>query len=360
MINMFQNEVEFKYKAKNEPYIVLKFDGKEFTECDINRHYKKQDKPNNYVEFLPGVYFKEKRKYKTRFIETINQQTGSLLQLIKLLFYWILDKLLVENQEVEIAFKICNKRDNILIIINNEVIFSNSSPIEDKYLQLKFKEKDLDEYDYIPEYKHVDTTKILYPFGVGGDGNRCRIKGIFQELDLLGGFHEEEYVFFNEHEMFLASSNIENLMDECKKFKNCMEFYESYLNITYLQPSPEEWGDNIKLEEFNGVFKISNANHRVCCAKRFKIPTVYAKVYNYSTKKEKQEDQKSYLNFMNRWKMQDLNKGILRDFYETLQKLGLQKEEGWYILNEGLRGTNLIRYIEETKGKTLYQLLKSM
>lgn len=360
MENIEENEIKYRYKTKIEPRIRLNFNGYKFDEYVLHNYYKIQNKYGEFIEFLPGIYYKEVRNFNMGFVDKhIKKYNGASGKIYRRIFCWILDKVFVNNQRVEIAFKFENFRDDIIIDFNNNEVYSNQSPKEDCRQQLIFSNKHKYECEYSVEYKEVETSKIMYPFQCGGDGSRCRIKGMFQQLDLLGGFQQYEYVFFEEHEMFLASSNIDNLMEECKKFKNCVSLYKRFSDNSYVHPSTENWGDNIRLEEYDGVFKISNANNRVCCAKRFKIPTIYAEVYKYTAKEENKEKHTSDLHRLRNSRMDNgINRKILENFYSKLEKLGIKAENGHYILKEGLRGKRLIQYIEETTGKTLYELYK--
>lgn len=356
-----QENVIYSYKINDQPDIILKYCDKEFSRSDLEKYYNKINTRDDFVEFLPGVYYKRVMKYKTKFIHKYYKKTekSNLKSLLSLAFYRILDELLYEKQNIQMYFKILNKRDYIKILINDNEKFIQYLSNEDELKKLYYKNCK-SEYDEIVEYKEVETSKIMYPFSPGGNGERCRIKGIFQGLDLLNGFYDNEYIFFNEHEMFLASSNHDSLMKECKKFEKCMDVYGRFENNTYIQPKTENRGDNIRLIEHNGIYKISNGNHRVCCAKRFKIPTVYAEVHKYIEKNEKETNRSSpnFLHNNHLHKKRYSNEEILDSFYNTLHKLGMNSNESKEILIQGLRCEKLVKYIEDTTGKTFYELIK--
>lgn len=349
------NELIYKYKNVDRLNMFITFNNKDYIVKNIN---------DDFTEFLPGIYIKRKMKYKKKF----DKYTSSDIEknnffVLKMIYYLIWNKIFYDHQDIEIIFKIENKRDNIKIVVNEHSIYNKCKPRVDT-LEYKYNEnlKTLLNSEYKVEYKLVDTNKILYPYASGGDGERCIIKGIFNHLGLSdrSSFYDD-YTFFTEHEMFLASSSIDSLMDICKKFERCNMIYNKFLDNTYKHGTPDNWGDDITLIEANGIYKISNANHRVCLAKRFGIPKVFARVMMASN----DNIDTSYKNSHNYGILsKKFNKGnnekLLKSFYQKLQNLNLGNEEGQYILKNGLRGSELIKYIEKTTEKTIYQLYNEL
>lgn len=346
-----EEKIELEYINNYENFIDLLYDGKKFPEIYMKHYYEKNNENQDYVEFLPGVYYKRELKYKERFTEKYEKKNRRNLFL--LIFYELLDKLIYEKQKVKISFKIENKRDSIIILKNDEEKYRQDIPYGDPLAE-KYEKTKVKYYgEQKVEYKEVETEKICYPDKSGGDGERCRIKGIFQKLGMLNICSNNEYVFFTEHEMFFTSANTESLMYECKRFSKCKNMYEKFANNTYENPSGDYWGDNIELEENNnGIYRIANANHRVCCAKRFKINKVYAKVYNEVSSKNETKLKSLY---SEREQTYD-HEAIKKSFYNKLYKLGLTEENARYILKEGLRNEKLVNYIEKITGKSLYKI----
>lgn len=360
---MDEQIIRYSYKQKEGCKVSIKFNGLLFSSYEIIRFLEQNESEDSYyLEFLPGIFIRKDQKYVNRVEREINKfdyskrENPTLGVVFLLLFYRLKDKVFYENQIISLEIKVGNRRDSIEIFDKEKILYAESASIADP-LQQEYNRNRSSESDYTIEFKWVDTTKIMYPFRSGGDGNRCRIKGIFQSLNLLSNYNDNEYVFFSEHEMFLASAESVGLIEECKKFTRCMDICSRFINNTYSQPATEKWYDEIELEEFNGLYKIINANHRVCIAKRFAVSSVYAKVYKYSEKKIAElggQNRQSSFKFHTRGD----NKKILLSFYEKIDKLGLGKDAGRHIL-QGLRGKDLIDYIERESGKSLYELARN-
>lgn len=339
---MSDNIINFKCKHKDE--IIITFDSKNFIIKDIKDYLN----CNDFVEYLPGLFIK------VNYYEE-NIKSYNVLKKLKCYYKYFLYNEPYNKKYVHITFKIDNKRDYIKIFINKEVKYTQYSPIVDE-LHSKYQENS-NKIHYSEElikqevrFEHIDTTKILYPFRAGGD--RCGVEKVFSKLNILNNNNSHyKYTFFNLHEMFLSSSYINSLIDICKKFERCNYFYNNFINGVYDSIDTDNWGDNITLNEANGTYEISNANHRVCVAKRFNIPNVYSKILTEAneTYKNTEDTGIGKVRFSN-------NKEILLDFYDTLERLQLSKENGQYILINGLRGKELLEYIEDTTKKSIYQL----
>ncbi len=348
---MEYQEIVYKYKKGTRTNIILIFNNKKFHGYSMLEYLES----NDFKEFVPGIYIKRKMKYKRKFNEiTKSDMKFNLLNTLKIMYCFIYDLLFFKKQDIELIFKIENKRDAIQLFINDKLLYSQSKPIIDN-LAYKYNEslKIISNSEYEKEYKWVDTNKILYPFSSGGAGERCAIKGIFYHLGMLDhSSYFDEYTFFTEHEMFLGSSHISSLMDICRNFEHCTNIYNKFLNNTYIYHTPEDWINDITLIESNGIYKISNANHRVCLAKRFGIEKLYAEVIKINT-----IDKFSNYSYTSECRN---NEKILNSFYKKLKNLNLGVKEGKYILKKGLRGKELIEYIEKTTGKTIHQLYKEL
>ncbi|WP_027085518.1 hypothetical protein [Cohnella panacarvi] len=355
---MGEQTIRYVYEQKEGSNIAIKFNGLFFGSYEIDRFLEQSGSEDHYNEFLPGIYMKKDQKFFSRMDRAINKldyrkrEKPTIGLIFRLLYCRLVDKWLFEKQKVMITINIVNKRDSIEIVDEAKTLYTQRTPVFNP---------SQGEHDYTNdsiEFKWVDTSHILYPFRSGGDGNRCRIKGIFQTLNLLNGHRDNEYVFFSEHEMFVASAESIGLMEECKKFERCMDIYNRFNNNEYVQPDIEHWYDEIVLEEYNGQYRIANANHRVCIAKRFEVPSVYAKVYKYSEKKIAEPKRRSVVSGYGRHTRGN-NKEILFSFYHTIGQLGINKETSQYILKEGLRGKDLVDFIERESGKSLYELART-
>ena len=86
-------------------------------------------------------------------------------------------------------------------------------------------------------------------------------------------------------DMLECSSINKKLLDTCKNFSRCKGLLDKYKKGTYDIHCPEEF--DIKLTEFKGYFIPEEGKHRVCIAKRFGIPQIYAKVSKMVNIKEK-------------------------------------------------------------------------
>ncbi len=353
---MSNNIVIYKKRYSSYSSIILFYDDNRFIINNIEDYYKYKD----FVEFLPGIYIKVEAKLK-ELANHIDIENLNFLKFTKSIFIGIWNRIFFDNQYIKIIFKIENKRDFIKLFINDEIKYISNTPsideLHSKYIQNKnnlLNSEDL--IDYEVKFESVDTDNILYPFQSGGGGERCDIKNIFFGLNILNEYLPSTYTFFTEHEMFLSSSYNKSLMNVCENFPSCKNLYNKFVNGDYVSGIPDKWYDDIELKEANGIYEITNANHRVCIAKRFKIPNVYAKIETTGNKSYKESINRhnpfDYIDHYDRVN----NIDILNHFYNTLDNLQLNKDNGRYILKHGLRGKELLGYIEHITGKTIYQL----
>lgn len=347
-----ENElIEYTFRPQSGSHLSINFNGLSFQSYNIFDYVEQNSHGEDYVEYLPGVFIRKVQKYNdfievgSNKLDNQRRENPTLVTVLKSAYWRLLKKIFYKRQLVKIIIEIRNKRDAIEIKNHDTILFHQSVPVIDA-LQKNYDNRIKYSSDYTEEFKWVDTTKIMYPFRSGGNGERCRIKGIFQTLDLLDGYNHEHYSLFSEHEMFLASSQSDGLMQECKKFERCVNICDRFHNHTYSQPTEEKWFDEIELNECSGVYEISNANHRVCIAKRFNVPFVYAKVYKFH-KDQMVESQERSNDLPRDIFTRGDNQKILSSFYNRISRLDLKKECGHHILQKGLRGEKLVNYIEQ-------------
>lgn len=300
--------IKCKFCIDEFPSILLVFNGHHFNYSHLSNMWDIH-KADTFIEFLPGVFYKEEPT-PTRNIWT--EKISHLLKFVSSKLKLPLPRNWKKAFFITLHFQIANYRDSIYLSIDNIVQFNNEEVWDDQ--------QDIDQYfdfkaskDFTISFDRVPTDKILYPFTPGGSGSRCRIMGIFYRLSLL----DDEYPFFTKHEMFYTSSQSQTLLDECRKFDSCMQAVESYQNGTYLWPTKDSNNsDNFRLVERDGIYKISNANHRVCCAKRFGVPWIQAQVVHYIAAPAGYQDpytpSKSFA-------FDDENQRILKGYYSTLK-----------------------------------------
>lgn len=145
---------------------------------------------------------------------------------------------------------------------------------------------------------YVDVEKIFYPTTMRGGANRCIVWNIFQTLDLVNIF-KKDYKVFDVETMLEASSYNEEILELCSNYDTCSYILEKFRNGIY--STSEEMHDNIELTEYKGYYFPVEGKHRVCIAKRFKIPKIYAEVTGCIDieKEEEQEDKPLYLKNLN-------------------------------------------------------------
>lgn len=296
------------------------------------------DNKDDKVEFLPGIYIRVEDYYEDNHSRNIIK---SFLNLV-----------ISSRKKTKIIIEINNNRDDIILRFNKNEVYAQrirSSKMENEFNYNKYNDSKIGEYDYI------DCSKIMYPMSSGGSGDRCIMKSIFHSLSLLAYNDYEEYELFTEHEMYTTSATHNLLFEKCKSFERCFDIAEKMHNGTFTQPTEEWWGDNIKLTCNNDVYKISNGNHRVCSAKRFGVKHVYSEV-SKKIKYETDFDNSEYMPYFNFYD----NRKILESFYKKMKTLNLNDEHKKHILESGLRGVELIEYIEEVNEKDIIELVNTI
>ena len=330
--------------------LTLKFNDNIFDIDDLRRYFATKD-ATDFIEFLPGIYYKEVVHQLPLLYRIIDKITNSTI--LPISTHYELCNLVNAHTQITISIEISNFRDDIELYYLDELVYKTEFLYEDaKQISAYLKKGS----SFTTVFKQVETKDILYPFSPGGAGERCRIMGLFYKLKLIERI--DGYSFFTKHEMFYASANFDDLLNECKKFDHCMNTLKTMELGTYVWPSPEDRRDNLRMSECNNVYKISNANHRICCAKRFNLPSVISEVYVYDVDESPEPTPPVYAPRKPHFQNDNTNELILKDFYSITSNLGLNSEQSHHILENALRGTELIAYLYEITGKTLYQLSK--
>ncbi|PHV71150.1 hypothetical protein CS063_07415 [Sporanaerobium hydrogeniformans] len=354
---------EIKYKKKeNIEFESLRiiFNGISFriNKCDLDTE------SYDVIEYLPGIYIKIYEKYPEFILSEIYNKISTCDTLIKktiLLIKFIRYRRLIEKmQETTILLEVKNMRDDVVIFENRKLLFENKKPYQDP-INEKYMSTTNDISQGYDKFEYVDTSKIMYPIQSGGWGNRCIMKQIFGDLNLFHTYNDT-YKFFEENEMHYTISQIKYLKNVCSRTGLCKTLLEKFTTNTYISSPENNWSDDITLKEKNGVYKILNGNHRVCCAKIFEIPYVKARVYKQPTCEKIEEhsldDMKD--NYQPITVRRPLNLCLTQDYYNILLKLGINRNHASEILEKGLRGKALIDYIEKTTGKNLLDLYREV
>lgn len=342
--------VEYIWCLDEFPSILLEFNKLRFNYSHFSQMWRDCGAADP-IEFLPGIFYEEESGTPNLWKTCVGHILKFLAQKCRLPLPSKLKNIFLTT----IRIQIINYRDTITLIINDTIAFSHTAVFDDqaeidKYLEFKGGD------NYTITFEQVPTDKILYPFTPGGDGDRCRIMKIFRALSLLN----DDYPIFSKHEMFYTSAHSLNLINQCRKFPGCMHTLECYHNHTYKWPSEGCHNlDNLRLIEMNGIYKISNANHRICCAKRFDIPWVQAEVIHYAPSTPDLSQQVSTYRSP-QFSSERKNLDVLWSYHHFLHKLELTDEDGRQLLRNGLRGNALLSYLENKLGTnlaTFYQQL---
>ncbi|MCX7748251.1 MAG: hypothetical protein N2645_15395 [Clostridia bacterium] len=356
------NTITFIGVEKQKPHFLIVLNGRKFDNFSIDKYYSKMKAFGEFIEVLPGIYYKESKKWQENFWMKWCHKLKSTESIVKkfacLACMAVTKLLLFERQKVVRTIEIRNKRDVIYVFNSSyndkEKVYSSNGVRSSKNV---LSERLSCKYDIEVEFKYVDTSKIIYPDTLGGGARKCIIWDIFQTTDLMSTCNPL-YQIYSTMEMFEASSQIPSLLEECEKFKSCKYILEKFRNGTYVADEASGY-DNIELEDFNGYFSPHEGKHRVCIAKRFKIPQVYARVSKMIKISEKeQESENRYINLF-RERHYDVEE-VLNDCYSRFKEVGLNSEQVRYALNNGLSNAELLTYIEQTTGKTLENIARDI
>ncbi|MBZ4647151.1 MAG: hypothetical protein JG777_2640 [Clostridia bacterium] len=353
--------ISFISKEKENLNIKIIFNNKEFYFDEIKTLYLKNNICGEYYEFLPSVYYKETKKWNDSVYRKWEHKIKSTES--KKLAYAILYAVslsLFENQKVEYLIVVRNKRDKICIVQQDnkeENIIYCSIGVKGQYKIIS--ESSTNDYDTVEEYKYVDTSKIIYPDTLGSGAGKCAIWDIFETLGLMSTFNPQ-YEIMSTREMFECSSTNKGLLDVCENYSRCRGLLDKFRNGTYEIDSSKNvyYYDDIELEEYKGYFIPCEGKHRVCIAKRFGIPQIYAKVFREVNISHQNENNNCLPNL--NWNNNCNTEEVLSDCYDRFGKLGLNKEQVKHILESGMSNTELIAYIESVTGKQLKEIAEQI
>jgi len=226
---------------------------------------------------------------------------------------------------ITVQFK--NIRDNYSYFINQKKVYENIRHFQGEE-EFKFFEN-YTTVDEKPEFLKIPTEKINFPRMSGGDGNRCRLKGVFSGEKILNtGVDTNHYIFFEEYEMHCLTAHSDKIRNICKICDNCQAILRLMKSGKYADPPKKNEDDHIILEQRGERYIILNGNHRVCCAKTFGISFVGAEVC-----KNKHVEQ-TLIKYLN--KKTANNKEVLETFYKVFDKKGINMLDVHnYLENDG-------------------------
>lgn len=352
-INVVGNQIIMEVNGDNYPRFELIFNGNK---------YRTNEPHKEFVEILPAIHFKIERSIDNKEIEELHDKylnSSSLIKKTENLIRLSIKQSQFNKQIVKYIIDNRNKRDSVSINtgigINKKNVYKNDG---NRVGHERLRIEDYIDYEIQKERKYVDTTKIFYPSSLGGGAGKCIIWDIFQSLDLMNTFNDD-YRPLSISEMFEASSENSSLLNECSKFKRCRGLLDKFNNDTYIEePDKTSFYDDIQLEEIDGFYIPHEGKHRVCIAKRFNIPMIYAQV-NKAINIRQKDKLKNGLKYVFQNQHYD-PKRTLEMCYKIFKNMGIDKEQVIYILENGLNNKDLIEYIEKATGKSLTQLAKEI
>ena len=357
------NVIIFKGIQKQEPKVTIRFNDSEFSYVSTSSFRSDDSVLNKSFELLPSIYCTIKKRWDddifTRYYNKY-KDTNNFIKKLFITLSILIIKYRFNNQSVEIILEVRNKRDNIEIL---EGVFKNTIS--------RFKNKDESLYEkiendknescyrgYDPRGMYVDTKKVFYPTTMGGGAGRCVVWDIFQTLDLMNTF-KEDYKVFDVETMLEGSSYNEGILELCSNYGTCGYLLEKFKSDSYC--TSEELYDQIELIEYKGHYFPHEGKHRVCIAKRFKIPKIYAKVTKSINIEKRQIDKDANsISIKNNYTRKIGENDILNAYYKVFRDIGLEDENVRYITEEGLSDAEVINYIEKTTKKSLLELSKEV
>lgn len=357
-VSVKENVIIFKGIQKEQPAFTIKFNNSYFTYLSTNGLQGNKDDLNKPFELLPSIYCTIKKRWDDDFIKRYYDKYRNSNNFITRLYNAILmfiNNHRFNNQDIEIILEVKNKRDYIKILkgINDDTNLIYKNKDESLYEKINEDRYESNYKTLKPVSMYVDTEKIFYPTTMGGGANRCLIWNIFQILDLMSTF-KEDYKVFNVETMLEASSYNDGILELCSNYESCGYLLEKFRNGTY--STSKDMYDNIELTEYKGYYFPVEGKHRVCIAKRFKIPKVYAEVRKCVDieKKEKQKNEPLY--FKNSNFNSFTEEDILNAYYDVFRNLGLKDDNIKFLTEEGLSDSEVIEYIEKITSKSLLEL----
>lgn len=352
------NIITFKGTQKEQPVFIIKFNNSDFTYVSTRGLQGDKNELNEPFELLPSIYCTIKKRCDDDLQERYYNKYMNSSNFVKkspFLLTMLINNYRYNNQDIEIILEIKNKRDNIEV---SEGIFNDTNLIyknkDDSLYEKTNKDRSESNYNVSkPLGMYVDTEKIFYPQAMGGGANRCIVWNIFQTLNLMNTF-KEDYKAFDVNTMLEASSYNEEILELCSNYDTCSYILEKFRNGTY--STSEGIHDNIELTEYKGYYFPVEGKHRVCIAKRFKIPKIYAEVTGCIDieKGEEQEDKPLYLKNLNFNSFTE--EDILNAHYDVFKNLGLEDDNIKFLTEQGLTDAEVVEYIEKTTKKSLLEL----
>lgn len=286
---------------------------------------------NDYkFKLIDLIQVKEVRNYYDEFEEVL---PGIYLKVIlDNKFNRFFKKLKNLNHLITIKIKVKNMRDYISVRYRDH---KSKFYFENKH------RKDIeinDSNEFKERYESVDVTEIpSFPNTLGGGAGKCDIWSLFQRKGLLNTFNP--FSPLSVSQMLSYTATKKEYLDICRSSKHCGPIIEKLLNNQYRIDYPE--GDQIQLGKEDGYYRAYEGKHRICMAKRFNIPYIYAHVSeiikNGESRKTSSFKDKSH----------EIAPVFLHEYYKTFQRLGLDRSNITYIIEQGLTGDKLIDYFEK-------------
>jgi hypothetical protein len=338
--------------------IKIVFNEHEFNLLDTLYYGGGKYEKNGYKEILPGIYFYQSESLMGSMLNNlryiiINSRFDNLREVINL-------KIIINNRRDNIeVYQKANYKDNNSEAKNYRLIYKSVLDSNDKGSLLRISPNkryniDIMDYDYEDfSMQWISPSNItIFPEVMGGGGHQCELQNAFILSQLLN--NSRAYTILGLEEVLTATSESSYFLDYCQNCKNCMNIRELLVNSEKNEILSSR--DHITLSEYGGYYFPTNGNHRICVAKRFNIPRIYAQVNHHKLKSKIAP--KSHNSFYNLTKFKIKTTEVLSDCYSSFAELGLTKQDVRFILSEGLHGLALIEYIEKTTGKNLDELYR--
>lgn len=337
-INKQESNYEVNCTYEDSYEVIIEFQNKKISLRTIFNEYMTDIRKNQTIEVLPGVYIKVNFNLNNVVMPKYNPY-DSLYGLIKSLVLAIKTRIL-QNVSIKVFITVNNKKDYINIYNNEELGISNE---KDYYYESEYE-----------SYKKRISPKILpYPDTLGRGAGRCVVWNIFQTLGLLESGCESAYEFYTLSQLLDMTSNNNNLLNKCKESRNCGYIIDKMINNEYKGKWEGGNGcDDISVGFEEGKYRLYEGKHRVCMAKRFNITTIPVEVTEIVHKKKKYHD--SDLLRLHRLNQNYTCHEIMDDFYSTLTRIGLNKEDSHKLLNNDF--IDIVEFIEKKVGKNIIKI----
>lgn len=318
--------------------VIIEFQNKKISLRTIFDEYINDIRKNQIIEVLPGVYIKVNFNLNNVVMPEYNPY-DSLYGLIKSLVLGIKTRIL-QKVSIKVFITVNNKKDYINIYINEELGINNE---KDYYYESECKSYN----------KRISPNILPYPDTLGGGAGRCAIWNIFKTLGLLESGCESAYEFYSLSQLLDMTSNNNNLLDICKKSSNCGYIIDKMINNEYKGKWEDGKGyDDITVDFEEGEYSLYEGKHRVCMAKRFDITTIPVEITEIVHKEKKYYDSDIF-NLEISSKQYTCHE-IMDDFYSTLSRIRLNKEDSHELLNNDF--IDIVEFIEKRAGKNIIKI----